>query len=88
MSRIGLIFFAILALVFFGVGIWAGVYFHRGHTVTQTLNQSGWCCIPRNSRCEVSLSAAACDAAGGATFNWDRASCESACIPLIQNAHP
>ena len=70
----------VVALVLFCASAYEGYSYRNKRSVTQQFEQAGWCCMLKQRRCVVAEGEKACRASGGASYTWDRSSCEAGCI--------
>ena len=74
----------VVALVLFCVSAYAGYAYRGKRSITQQFDQAGWCCMMQQRRCVVAQSEEGCQTSGGASYSWDRDSCENACVPAVR----
>ncbi len=83
----GTIALLVSLLVLFGVSAWVAYTYRAGSALQQQYAQPGWCCMLQKRTCVVAESLSACEAQGGATFDWDRSSCDVACHPPVRRGN-
>ena len=76
--------FAVALVAVFGASAYAGYWYRSRQAVDQVLAQDGWCCMLERRECVVTTGMDACEASGGASFNWDRSACDAACSPPVR----
>lgn len=84
MTASGKIGFVAFLLILFVVSAWGGYAYRARQARAEQYEQQGWCCMLERRECVIAEGLDACEAQGGASFDWDRGACDAVCHPPVR----